>query len=135
MLWQFDEIFIQNSFSIQILMFRNFGFVSICIKFSYMYQLTIWRNFFTNFLFLFRYRCSGTLVACQFAASGCDYRGPTKSMSKHQTECRFKKEGRKEFFSVKQSQRELNEFSLTKLRWFSFSNILEVPKASKIMKH
>lgn len=40
-----------------------------------------------------RYRCSGTLVACQFAASGCDYRGPTKSMSKHQTECRFKKEG------------------------------------------
>jgi ligand of Numb protein X 1/2 len=45
-----------------------------------------------------RYRCSGTLVACQFAASGCDYRGPTKSMSKHQTECRFKKEGKKEFF-------------------------------------
>ena len=41
-----------------------------------------------------RYRCSGTLVACQFAASGCDYRGPTKSMSKHQTECRFKKEGK-----------------------------------------
>ena len=41
-----------------------------------------------------RYRCSGTLVACQFAASGCDYRGPTKSMGKHQTECRFKKEGK-----------------------------------------
>ena len=61
-------------------------------------MLTIWQNFFTKFLFLFRYRCSGTLVACQFAASGCDYRGPTKSMSKHQTECRFKKEGKKEFF-------------------------------------
>ena len=41
-----------------------------------------------------RYRCSGTLVACQFAASGCDYRGPSKSMAKHQTECRFKKEGK-----------------------------------------
>ena len=42
-----------------------------------------------------RYRCSGTLVACQFAASGCDYRGPSKSMAKHQTECRFKKEGKR----------------------------------------
>ena len=42
-----------------------------------------------------RYRCSGTLVACQFAASGgCDYRGPKKTMAKHQTECRFKKEGK-----------------------------------------
>ena len=41
-----------------------------------------------------RYRCSGTMVACQFAASGCDFRGPSKSMAKHQTECRFKKEGK-----------------------------------------
>ena len=41
-----------------------------------------------------RYRCSGTLVAFPFAASGCDYRGPSKSMAKHQTECRFKKEGK-----------------------------------------
>ena len=41
-----------------------------------------------------RYRCPGTLVACQYAASGCDYRGPSKSMAKHQTECRFKKEGK-----------------------------------------
>lgn len=42
-----------------------------------------------------RYRCSGTLVACQFAGAGCDYRGPSKSMNKHQTECGFKKEGEK----------------------------------------
>jgi hypothetical protein len=41
-----------------------------------------------------RYRCSGTLVACQFASAGCDFRGPAKNMSKHQTECTFKKEGR-----------------------------------------
>ena len=41
-----------------------------------------------------RYRCSGTLVACQFAGAGCDYRGPSKSMSKHQNECKFKKEGK-----------------------------------------
>ena len=41
-----------------------------------------------------RYRCSGTLVACQFAGAGCDHRGPSKTMNKHQTECKFKKEGR-----------------------------------------
>ncbi len=41
-----------------------------------------------------RYHCSGTLVACQFAGAGCEYRGPSKSMGKHQTECKFKKEGR-----------------------------------------
>ncbi|XP_040580097.1 ligand of Numb protein X 2 isoform X1 [Lepeophtheirus salmonis] len=40
-----------------------------------------------------KYRCSGTMVACQFASAGCEYRGPSKSMSKHQTECNFKKEG------------------------------------------
>lgn len=40
-----------------------------------------------------RYRCLGTLVACQFASAGCEYRGPTKSMNKHQNECQFKKEG------------------------------------------
>eukprot|EP00095_Tigriopus_kingsejongensis_P008584 maker-scaffold446_size168061-snap-gene-0.26 protein:Tk08584 transcript:maker-scaffold446_size168061-snap-gene-0.26-mRNA-1 annotation:"hypothetical protein LOTGIDRAFT_103997" len=40
-----------------------------------------------------RYRCLGTLVACQFASAGCDYRGPTKSMNKHQNECQFKKQG------------------------------------------
>ena len=41
-----------------------------------------------------RYRCSGTLVACQFAGAGCDFRGPSKKMSSHQSECRFKKEGK-----------------------------------------
>ena len=41
-----------------------------------------------------RYRCSGTLVACQFAGAGCDFRGPSKKMATHQSECGFKKEGR-----------------------------------------
>jgi hypothetical protein len=44
-----------------------------------------------------RYHCSGTLVACQFAGAGCEYRGPSKSMNKHQNECKFKKEGKKTF--------------------------------------
>ena len=39
-------------------------------------------------------------MACQFAASGCDYRGPSKSMAKHQTECRFKKEGKGKFYPI-----------------------------------
>ena len=52
-----------------------------------------------------RYRCSGTLVACQFAASGCDYRGPSKSMAKHQTECRFKKEGKGKFYLIEKLYR------------------------------
>ncbi len=43
-----------------------------------------------------KYRCSGTLVACQFAGAGCDYRGPSKSMAKHRGECKFKKEGKSE---------------------------------------
>ena len=42
-----------------------------------------------------RYHCSGTLVACQFAGAGCEYRGPSKSMNKHQNECKFRKEGKK----------------------------------------
>ncbi|TRY70229.1 hypothetical protein TCAL_10702 [Tigriopus californicus] len=46
-----------------------------------------------------RYRCLGTLVACQFASAGCEYRGPTKSMNKHQNECQFKKEGKPIFDS------------------------------------
>ena len=41
-----------------------------------------------------RYHCSGTLVACQFAGAGCEYRGPSKSMNKHQNECKFRKEGK-----------------------------------------
>jgi hypothetical protein len=41
-----------------------------------------------------RYRCSGTLVACQFAGAGCDFRGPSKKMSSHQSDCTFKEEGR-----------------------------------------
>ena len=43
-----------------------------------------------------RYHCSGTLVACQFAGAGCEYRGPSKSMNKHQNECKFRKEGKRE---------------------------------------
>ena len=42
-----------------------------------------------------RYRCSGTMVACQFAGAGCDFRGPAKKMSAHQAECSFKEEGKK----------------------------------------
>ena len=41
-----------------------------------------------------KYRCSGTLVACQYAGAGCDFRGPKKTMPKHQTDCKFQKEGR-----------------------------------------
>jgi len=40
-----------------------------------------------------KYRCSGTLVACQYAGAGCDFRGPKKTMPKHQTDCKFQKEG------------------------------------------
>ena len=42
-----------------------------------------------------RYHCSGTLVACQFAGAGCEYRGPSKSMNKHQNECKFREEGKR----------------------------------------
>lgn len=42
-----------------------------------------------------RYRCSGTLVACQFAGAGCDHRGPAKTMAKHKGECKFRMEGRR----------------------------------------
>ena len=38
-------------------------------------------------------RCEGTLVACQYAGAGCEFRGPAKRMKDHQTECTFKKEG------------------------------------------
>ena len=54
-------------------------------------------------------------MACQFAASGCDYRGPSKSMAKHQTECRFKKEGKGKFYFIE------------KLEWPWMSGILELP--------
>jgi len=40
-----------------------------------------------------KYRCDGTLVACQYAGAGCDHRGPSKKMKDHQNECTFKKEG------------------------------------------
>ena len=40
-----------------------------------------------------KYRCDGTLVACQFAGAGCIFRGPVKKMKDHQLECNFKKEG------------------------------------------
>ena len=41
-----------------------------------------------------KYRCDGTLVACQFAGAGCIFRGPVKKMKDHQLECTFKKEGK-----------------------------------------
>ena len=40
-----------------------------------------------------KYRCEGTLVACQYAGGGCSHRGPGKKMKEHQAECSFKKEG------------------------------------------
>ena len=40
-----------------------------------------------------KYRCDGTLVACQFAGAGCIFRGPVKKMKDHQVDCSFKKEG------------------------------------------
>ncbi len=43
-----------------------------------------------------RYRCSGTMVACQYAGAGCDHRGPAKAMPKHRSECKFRKEGEQE---------------------------------------
>ena len=41
-----------------------------------------------------KYRCSGTLVACQYAGAGCDFRGPKKTMTKHHGDCQFKKQGK-----------------------------------------
>ena len=41
-----------------------------------------------------KYRCSGTLVACQYAGAGCDFRGPKKAMTKHHGDCQFKKQGK-----------------------------------------
>ena len=52
-----------------------------------------------------RYHCSGTLVACQFAGAGCEYRGPSKSMNKHQNECKFRKEGKKQSENERQCAR------------------------------
>ena len=40
-----------------------------------------------------RYRCEGTLVACQYAGAGCTFRGPNKKVREHQADCSFKKEG------------------------------------------
>lgn len=40
-----------------------------------------------------RYRCEGTLVACQYAGAGCTFRGPVKKVREHQAECTYKKEG------------------------------------------
>jgi len=40
-----------------------------------------------------KYRCEGTLVACQYAGAGCSHRGPVRRMKDHQGECSFKKEG------------------------------------------
>lgn len=40
-----------------------------------------------------KYRCEGTLVACQFAGAGCSFRGPVKKMKDHQNDCSFKLEG------------------------------------------
>ena len=40
-----------------------------------------------------RYRCEGTLVACQYAGAGCTFRGPVKKVREHQAECQYKKEG------------------------------------------
>jgi len=40
-----------------------------------------------------RYRCEGTLVACQYAGAGCTFRGPAKKVREHQADCPFKKEG------------------------------------------
>ena len=41
-----------------------------------------------------KYRCSGTLVACQYAGAGCEFRGPKKAMNKHHGDCQFKKQGK-----------------------------------------
>ena len=41
-----------------------------------------------------KYRCSGTLVACQYAGAGCDFRGPKKAMTKHHGDCQFQKQGK-----------------------------------------
>ena len=41
-----------------------------------------------------RYRCEGTLVACQYAGAGCTFRGPNKKVREHQHECQYKKEGK-----------------------------------------
>jgi len=40
-----------------------------------------------------RYRCEGTLVACQYAGAGCTFRGPNKKVREHQVDCPYKEEG------------------------------------------
>ena len=40
-----------------------------------------------------RYRCEGTLVACQYAGAGCEFRAPIKKVREHQLDCPYKKEG------------------------------------------
>jgi hypothetical protein len=48
-------------------------------------------------------------VACQFAGAGCDFRGPSKKMTAHQVECRFKKEGRKKYNNMLLTKYDLRE--------------------------
>ena len=44
-----------------------------------------------------RYRCEGTLVACQYAGAGCTFRGPNKKVREHQVDCPYKEEGKWHF--------------------------------------
>ncbi|KAK8405018.1 hypothetical protein O3P69_001533 [Scylla paramamosain] len=40
-----------------------------------------------------KYRCPGNWVSCPHTTSGCDYRGPPRSMSTHTASCPFKDQG------------------------------------------
>lgn len=40
-----------------------------------------------------KYRCPGNWVSCPYSTSGCDYRGPQRSMAAHSTSCSYKDHG------------------------------------------
>jgi hypothetical protein len=55
-------------------------------------------------------------VACQYAGAGCDQRGPARKMREHQTDCAFRKEGGRLFFT-----RDSTSFYLKVLKFFFFN--------------
>ncbi|XP_066990612.1 ligand of Numb protein X 2-like [Macrobrachium rosenbergii] len=40
-----------------------------------------------------KYRCPGNWVSCPYSTSGCDYRGPQRSMTAHSASCSYKDHG------------------------------------------
>ena len=84
-----------------------------------------------------KYRCDGTLVACQFAGAGCVFRGPVKKMKDHQLECTFKKEGKHHYwhFSGNLKIFAVNTFHwLIALQYILFWNISAIRQSLSVFK-